>query len=346
MIKKRLSLKDSFIQFCSFHNYEQNVKQINILMMLKEFTGNKINFLSYFFKLKPKMCFYLYGNVGVGKTMLIDFVFNTLKVKKKRFHFNEFMIQFHDFRHGNQNNSILSFVLKLKQKAEIIYLDEFQVTNIVDAMILGKLFQTLFENNIKAIISSNIKLDDLYKDGLQREQFLPFISLIKSKSILKELIIEEDYRRLKSGKAQRYFYPANEKNNFKINQIFRELTKLKSPKIIELNIKGRLFKIKNFYEGIAKFDFKDLCEAHLGAEDYIKIANYCKIVVIQNIPNFTENNSNQQQRFITLIDIFYENKISLIVSCHASLNKITTSDLLKKPFNRTLSRLHELTIHN
>ena len=102
MIKKRLSLKDSFIQFCSFHNYEQNVKQINILMMLKEFTGNKINFLSFFFKLKPKMCFYLYGNVGVGKTMLIDFVFNTLKVKKKRFHFNEFMIQFHDFRQWYQ----------------------------------------------------------------------------------------------------------------------------------------------------------------------------------------------------------------------------------------------------
>ena len=130
-----------------------------------------------------------------GKTMLLNFAFEKLKKRKHRQHFNEFMINFHNFRHEKKdNNTITAFVNKLKQKYDLIYLDEFQVTNIVDAMILGKLFEVIFEEKIKIIITTNTKLHDLYKDGLQRDQFLPFISIIENFSIQKELQIKDDYR--------------------------------------------------------------------------------------------------------------------------------------------------------
>ena len=225
----------------------------------------------------------------------------------------------------------------------MIYLDELQVTNIVDAMILGKLFETIFKENIKVMITSNTKIDDLYKDGLQRDQFLPFISVIKENCIQRELIIDEDYRKLASNKMQRAFFPINEKTTFKINQLFRELTKDKMLKEIKLNIKGREFTVSHFYNGVAKFNFKDLCDVNVGAEDFIRIAEICKFIVILNIPNFNESNSNQQQRFITLIDILYEKKIPLLVSLETNLENITSSKKVAEPFKRTLSRLFELT---
>ena len=337
------SFKESFIKFCEKNRYEKNLNQLKIINLLITFKNPKNNFFKFFFKSQEKKCFYLFGGVGVGKTMIFNYFYDYLKIPKKRLHFNEFMINFHDFRHKNPENSILSFVKKLKKNAELIYLDEFQVTNIVDAMILGKLFETIFKENIKVLITSNIKIDDLYKDGLQREQFLPFISIIKKNSIQKELIIDDDYRKLAQNKAQRAFFPINEKTTFKINKFFRELTKDKKFKKIVLNIKGRDFIIPHFYEGIIKFDFTDLCDKNIGAEDYIKVAEISKFLIIQNIPNFNEVNSNQQQRFITLVDILYEKKISLMISLETNLQNISSSIKHAEPFRRTTSRLYELT---
>ena len=141
------------------------------------------------------------------------------------------MINFHDFIHENKGSSdeniINLFVNDLKSKISLIYFDEFQVTNIVDAMILGKLFEQIFKQNIKIIITSNTKISDLYKDGLQRDQFKPFINIMQSKSIEHELRIEEDYRRSKDNQKQRFFFPLNEENNFEINKFFRVITKNK-----------------------------------------------------------------------------------------------------------------------
>ena len=125
--------------------------------------------------------------------------------------------------------------------------------------------------------------------------------------------------------------------------MFRELTKDKKLKEIKLNVKGREFIISDFYDGVVKFDFKNLCDVNIGAEDYIKIAENCKFIVIQNIPNFTDSNANQQQRFITLIDILYEKNIPLLVSSKSKLNSISSSINLRDVFKRTISRLHELT---
>ena len=339
-----LNLQQSFLRFCKINQFEINAKQVEVINLLEKFISSKKNLLD-FFKKNRKLCFYLHGGVGVGKTMLLNFFYSKIKNKKVRMHFNEFMINFHNYRHKEKDdNSITNFVKILKQKYDLIYLDEFQVTNIVDAMILGKLFEVIFKEKIKIIITTNIKLNDLYKDGLQREQFLPFIEIIKKNSIQKELVLDDDYRKQNLENVRRIYYPLNEKTTFKINQNFRILTRDKKREPQNIETKGRKFLIDNFYEGIAKFNFDDLCDKKLGSEDYINIANVSKHVFIFNIPVFNDLNSNQQLRFITLIDIFYEKKIELTISCEKNLEELGSSQLHKETFQRTISRLYEMTI--
>ena len=257
------------------------------------------------------------------------------------------MINFHDYVHKrknkNEENVINLFVKDLKSKVNLIYFDEFQVTNIVDAMILGKLFEQIFRENIKIILTSNTKISELYKDGLQRDQFKPFIKIMKERSIEHELIIKDDYRKTKENLDQRYFSPLTKESNFRINKFFRIITKDKKISIKNLNIKGRIFEIKNFYEGILRFDFSELCDQNLGAEDYLEIVKISKFIVIEKIPQFNEVNSNQQQRFITLIDIIYDKNIPIAVTSNTSLDQFTSSKSLDKQFKRTISRLYELT---
>ena len=210
-------------------------------------------------------------------------------------------------------------------------------------MILGKLFQTIFKENIKVLMTSNIQIEDLYKGGLQRDQFLPFISILKKNSLQKKIIINEDYRELSSDKLQRAFYPINEKNAFKTNKLFRKITKNKKLKPFKLKIKGRDFLISEYYDGIAKFDFEDLCGKSIGAEDYLEIAKKCFFIFIENLPAFTNENLNKKQRFITLIDILYEKKTSLMITSSNDLENISSATQLNESFKRTLSRLHELT---
>ena len=341
----KTNFKKKFEEFCKSKKYERNEKQIEIVNLLERFLNSEKKSFFFFKNRNFKPCFYLHGNVGVGKTIILKFAYNIVKGNKMKSHFNEFMIKFHNFRHEKKDNkSILQFVKELKKKYELIYLDEFQVTNIVDAMILGKLFETIFLEDIKVIISTNIKVSELYRDGLQREQFLPFINIIEKNSIQKELFLDDDYRIQKKNKNQEIFYPINEKNLFNINQNFRVLTRnlKKEEKII--NTKGRKFKIKNYYERIARFNFKELCEENLGAEDYLNLANICNHIFIEEIPNFDEYNSNQQLRFITLIDILYDKKIRLTLSMESELKKMRSSKKHSEIFKRTVSRLYEMTL--
>ncbi|MDC1223980.1 cell division protein ZapE [Pelagibacteraceae bacterium] len=342
-------LKKKFLQYCYQNKLKINENQIEIVNLLNKFKNNCFNknFFSTFLKKKKILGFYLFGDVGVGKTMLLNFFYNNIDIPKQRLHFNEFMIKFHDYTHSHKEidkgDSIKSFVNKIKKECELIYFDEFQVTNIVDAMILGRLFEAMFNENIKIIITSNIEVKKLYKDGLQRDQFLPFINIMEKLCTEKKLIIDEDYRKSKSNLLDRFFFPLNEDTNFKINQLFRKLTKDKKVSIKELRIKGRTFIIKKYFEKVARFDFDELCDQNIGAEDYIKIAEVCKFIVIENISNFTEHNKDKQQRFITLIDILYEKKIPLMISSSTDLKNFSSSKSLKDTFKRTLSRLYELT---
>ena len=342
-MSKKNNLVNLFENFCNEKKYEINKNQIEIIKSLDDFLHPKKNLFSLFYKKKQNYCFYLSGNVGVGKTMILDLVFNSLSINKKRSHFNEFMLNFHDFRNTQKKeNSISNFVKNLKSKYDLIYLDEFQVTNIVDAMILGKLFELILSENIKVLISSNTKLDDLYKDGLQREQFETFIKLIDSKSLKKELTLDVDYRQQFKDKNQRIFYPINANTLFNINQYFRIITRSKKKDKKIIITKGREFEISDFYEGIARFNFKELCDENLGSEDYLNLANECKHILIEEIPLFDDYNSNQQLRFITLIDILYDKKIILTISAASSIENIGSSKKHLEIFKRTTSRLYEM----
>jgi predicted ATPase len=343
-----MNLEKSFLKHCEKNQFEVNKNQLDIIKNLHNFYKENFNqsyLIKFFKKDNKKFGFYLVGEVGVGKTMILNFFFNQLKEKKLRLHFNEFMINFHDFvfKNKNQENVIDLFVKNLKNKTKIIYFDEFQVTNIVDAMILGKLFKRIFEEKIKVIFTSNTHVGNLYKDGLQRDQFIPFIKILENYCYQEELSINEDYRMSKNKKIDRFLNPINESTNFILNKFFRQITKNKKKNLKILEIKGRSFKIENFYDGVAKFHFDELCDRNLGAEDYVCLANNCNFILIENLPNFGENNSNQQHRFITLIDIIYEKKIPLMITSQVNLDLIESSKNLQEPFKRTVSRLYELT---
>jgi cell division protein ZapE len=345
-----MNLNKLFLNYCKKNRLEVNPNQINLIKELDQFyklNFNKSFIKKIFSKKNSKPGFYLQGDVGVGKTMILNFFYENLKLTKQRLHFNEFMISFHNFVFENKKdkkeNIIDKFINKIKKKYELIYLDEFQVTNIVDAMILGNLFKKMFSENIKVLFSSNVKINDLYKEGLQRDQFIPFIKVMKNKCYQQKLSIEEDYRKSQNNKNERFLYPLNETTNFKVNKYFRQITKNIQIKDKVLTVKGRKFSIKNYYNGISRFDFTDLCAKNIGAEDYIKIAEACNFIVIENIPNFNNDNSNQQQRFITLIDILYEKNIPLMISSKSQLNLISSSKSLDNVFKRIVSRLYELT---
>jgi len=345
-----MNLNKLFLIYCKKNNLEVNLNQIDLIEELNQFYNlnfNKSFLKKIFSKKKSKPGFYLQGDVGVGKTMILNFFYENLEYTKQRLHFNEFMISFHDFvfqnKQDKKENIIDKFIDNIKKKYDLIYLDEFQVTNIVDAMILGNLFKRMFDENIKVLFSSNVKINDLYKDGLQRDQFLPFIKVMKNKCYQQKLYIEEDYRKSPNNKSERFLYPLNEKTNFKVNKYFRQITKNIIIKEKVLTIKGRKFNIKNYYDGIARFDFVDLCAKNIGAGDYIKIADTCSFIIIENIPNFSNDNSNQQQRFVTLIDILYEKNVPLMISSKLQLNLISSSKNLENVFKRTISRLYELT---
>ena len=349
MVKK---FQKEFISYCNSQQLEVNSNQIEVVKRLEQYYQEnfKSYFLNLFSKKSSKKGFYLFGDVGVGKTMILKFFFDHVKEKKLRLHFNEFMLSFHDFvyqkKEKEEENIINHFVKNLKSKASLIYFDEFQVTNIVDAMILGKLFDQIFKEDIKIIVTSNTKICDLYKDGLQREQFKPFIQIMEQKSVEYELKIEDDYRKSNNNQKQRYFYPLNKKTNFNINKFFRTITKNKKHSLKTISVKGRDFKIENFYEGTVRFNFNDLCGKNIGAEDYLEIIKNCKFIVIDNVPQFDDTNSNQQQRFITLIDVIYDKNIPISVTADQNLDEFRSSKLLEKPFKRTISRLYELTSIN
>ncbi len=346
------TLEEKFRSFCNLKNLEINQNQITTIRILESFYSENFNssIFNFFKKRNHKKSFYLHGGVGVGKTMILDFFYDLISEKKIRLHFNEFMLNFHDFVHKNKNkeeeNIINLFVKDLKSKVSLIYFDEFQVTNIVDAMILGKLFDKIFTENIKMIITSNITISELYKDGLQRDQFKPFIDIMKQKTVEHELVIQDDYRKSLGNQNQRYFFPLNQESNFKINKFFRIISKDRKKTTRNLDIKGREFLINEFYEGVVRLTFNELCDKNLGAEDYLEIAKVSKFIVIDQIPKFDEINSNQQHRFITLIDIVYDKKIPIAVTAENSIGELTSSKSLKEPFRRTISRLYELTSSN
>lgn len=302
---------------------------------------------------KPIQSLYLYGGVGRGKSMLMDLFYQTLPMaRKRRVHFHEFMIEVHDYINASSQKdgdpqtkksgrTLLGFAKSLAQKTRVLCFDEFHVTNIADAMILGRLFQSLFEQGVVVVATSNWAPEDLYKNGLQRERFEPFINLLKKRAKVVHLNSDKDYRTQKMMDANTYFYPLNAQTKTSVDDLYLMLTNHDDPYEDTLKVRGR----ELFVEAcgaVAKFSFAQLCEQPLGAEDYLEIAKRFDTVFVLNVPKLTYDRRNEAKRFISLIDAFYEAKTKVIISAAAKEDSIYVGSDHQFEFERTISRLREM----
>jgi len=300
----------------------------------------------------PPMGLYLVGNVGRGKSMLMDLFFNTSAVpKKRRVHFHAFMQEvhkrIHEWRKTNAKKSgdadpIPPLADRLAGEAWLLCFDEFQVTNIADAVILGRLFGALFDKGVVVVATSNTAPDDLYKGGLQRELFVPAIEILKKKMDLVELDSETDYRLGRTAGMTVYHVPLGPAASAELERSFIELAGDETPEPTDLLVLGRSVPIPLAASGAAKASFAELCEKPLGPADYAAIATHFHTLVLDGIPQFTPAMRDMTRRFVTLIDELYEHRVNLICSAAAKPDELCADGDHAKEFKRTASRLHEM----
>ena len=299
----------------------------------------------------PPQGLYIYGPVGRGKSMLMDLFFEHAPVaKRRRVHFHEFMIEVHDAVHAwrqdaqrkSDRDPLPQIAEKIATDTWLLCFDEFHVTNIADAMILGRLFTALFQNGVVVVTTSNFAPDELYKNGLQRARFLPFIDLLKEKLDCLELASPTDYR-LARLKAMRVFHaPLGPTATRMLERVFADLTAGAEAHAEAVTVKGRNVPVPRTARGVAWFSFAALCGQPLGAEDYITIAQRYHTLVLDGVPRLTEDKRNEAKRFMTLIDTLYEHKVKLVMASETAPHDLYTGPTHAFEFERTISRLMEM----
>ena len=301
---------------------------------------------------------YVYGGVGRGKTMLMDLFYqNTPIDRKRRVHFHEFMLDVHSRLHrwrqasADQDKSkrgsmdddpIQPLARHLAEEAWLLCFDEFHVVDIADAMILGRLFTQLFELGVVVVATSNWPPDDLYKDGLQRHLFVPFIHLMKERLDILEIADGTDYRLARLHGMKVYHHPLGPAANRALDRLFHDLTDGADGLPDELLLKGRSVEVPRAARGVAWFPFEDLCAKPLGAADYLALATHYHTLIIDGVPRFTEAKRNEAKRFITLIDALYEHKTYAIIAAEAAPDRLHAGGSHAFEFERTVSRLMEM----
>ena len=290
---------------------------------------------------------YIHGGVGRGKTMLMDLFFETVTfAPKRRLHFHEFMAETHDLinesRHSVEGDPIPYVAASIARKAQLLCFDELHVTDIADAMIIGRLFKKLFEADVVVVATSNMLPQDLYKDGLQRSSFLEAIGLIEQQMQVIELTSAKDYRLDKLSGQSLYFTPIDANSRQSLRAAFQRLTGSVSGKPTMLEIKGRQLRIAEAAAGVAFVTFADLCEQPLGALDYLAIENNFHTVIMDGIPVLRPEQRNAARRFINLIDTLYDGRVCLIASAAAEPNQLYAAGDGAFLFERTASRLTEM----
>ena len=307
---------------------------------------------------EPPLGLYLFGGVGRGKSMLMDLFFKLVEVpggRKRRVHFHAFMLEVHerlhawrrDNREKDESDPLPKIAADIAADTWLLCFDEFQVTNVADAMILGRLFEALFDLGVVVVATSNRPPDDLYLDGLQRQRFLPFIALLKEKLDILHLAGETDYRTIRLGDMDVYFIPPGAAAEGALDAAFHRLTEDEAGERVAvgpvtLAVQGRELDVPCAARGTARFTFKELCGRPLGAADYLALAREFHTVILSTIPALGPENRDLAARFGTLIDALYEHRVKLVCSAAAAPNSLYPAGDQSFEFQRTASRLIEM----
>jgi cell division protein ZapE len=290
---------------------------------------------------------YIFGQVGRGKTMLMDLFFQAITFRyKRRAHFHEFMAEVHDriaeARKSHAGDPIPQVASAIADKTALLCFDEMHITDIADAMILGRLFKGLFENQVVVVATSNVHPRDLYRNGLNRQLFVPFIDLIEQNMVIEELDAAKDFRLEKLSGKPLYFSPADDRAKEQMDQLWAELTGKSPGAPVTLEVKGRKLAVPKAALGVARFSFEELCAQPLGTIDFLAIAHAFHTVFIDGIPDFSNVRRDVLRRFINLIDTLYDNRIGLVASAAAEPDALGSEREMKFLFERTASRLTEM----
>lgn len=289
---------------------------------------------------------YMWGGVGRGKSMLMDFFFTHVDIKRKRrVHFHAFMQEVHEALHEarkkNVDDAIKPVGEKIAKDLRLLCFDEMQITDITDAMIVGRLFEQIFRAGVVIVTTSNRVPDDLYKDGLNRALFVPFIDTLKGQMKVHHLESPRDYRLHKLAGETRYFVPADASSRAAIDTVWQDLAGGEGAPV-SLNVKGHEVRIPLVHNGNARASFWDLCAQPYGPADYLALARHVRLLVLESIPLLHRENYNEARRFVTLIDALYEARTRLIASADAQPEGLYVEGEGVFEFERTASRLIEM----
>ena len=307
---------------------------------------------------------YLWGGVGRGKSMLMDLFIETAPVaSRRRAHFHEFMQGAHarinrwrslskadrrrqpEYVRGAGEDPIPPVARSLASEARLLAFDEFHVTDIADAMILGRLFEHLFAEGVVIVATSNRHPDDLYRDGINRQLFLPFIDLLKDRLDVMELDGGVDHRLRQLEAAPVYYCPLGADADHAMDLAWERLTSGATPQRCTLDVQGRELMVEREVAGVARFTFPELCARPLGAGDYLAIAGRFHTVLLDRVPKLSPDKRNEAKRFVTLIDALYEARTKLVMSADAEPDDLYPSGDGAFEFERTASRLMEMRTH-
>jgi len=295
---------------------------------------------------EPVRGLYLWGGVGRGKSMLMDFFFGHVAIEdKRRVHFHAFMQEVHRGLHAARargaDDALRPVAADMAKGLRLLCFDEMQITDITDAMIVGRLFDLMFGHGVTVVTTSNRVPDELYKDGLQRERFLPFIATIKERLEVLHLASPTDYRQNRLSGEDRFFTPADRLAREAMEGIWKDFTGGRGEELV-LTVQGRKVEIPHFHNGVARARFWDLCAKPLGPADYLALAEAVRVLILEEIPMLSAENYNEARRFVTLIDALYEAKVRLIASAAAEPEMLYMEGEGSFEFERTASRLREM----
>ncbi len=291
---------------------------------------------------------YFWGGVGRGKTYLMDTFFDLLPTQRKmRVHFHRFMYRVHDELKllNDVSDPLVVIAKKFKQEADIICFDEFFVSDITDAMILGTLFEAMFAENVVLVATSNIPPEDLYRNGLQRARFLPAIALIQNNCQVLNVDSGVDYRLRTLEQAEIYHYPLDEQADKNLYHYYQQLVGEGKNKQTEIDVNHRIVPVIEASDGVLHASFAQLCQTARSQNDYIEISRVYHSILLAEVPQMNVTMDDAARRFIALVDEFYERNVKLIISAQVALEELYTNGQLEFEFKRCQSRLTEMQSH-